>query len=89
MSRHHIHHISCFANAPPGHVHLFSAKQSMERSFIIRLAMYIFVFWACTDLSGVCAGMDTQQTAVLIAVMVGGGVVHPMMPNTDEEKQNQ
>ncbi len=38
-----------------------------------------------TNLSGVCAGMDTQQTAVLIAVVVRGGIVHPMMPTTDEK----
>lgn len=35
----------------------------------------------CNHLSGVCTGMDTQQTTVLVAVMIGGGVVHPMMPN--------
>lgn len=29
--------------------------------------------------------MDAQQTTVLIAMMVGGGVVHPMMPKTDKK----
>lgn len=38
-------------------------------------------------LSGVCTGMDTQQTTVLVAVMIGGGVVHPMMPN--EQSKNK
>lgn len=31
-------------------------------------------------LSGVGAGVDTQQTTVLIAVVVWGSVVHPVMP---------
>lgn len=40
-------------------------------------------------LSGVCTGMDTQQTTVLVAVMIGGGVVHPMMPNEhNKNKKN-
>lgn len=38
-------------------------------------------------LSGVCTGMDTQQTTVLVAVMIGSGVVHPMMPN--EQSKNK
>lgn len=42
---------------------------------------------AWTDLSGVCAGMDTQQTTVLIAVMIRGGVVHPMMPKTRPKRK--
>lgn len=40
----------------------------------------------CNHLSGVCTGMDTQQTTILIAVMIGGSIVHPMMPNEYSKK---
>lgn len=45
--------------------------------------------WDRNHLSGVCAGMDTQQSAVLVTVMVGGGVVHPMMPIEQQQPHPQ
>lgn len=44
--------------------------------------------WSHTNLFGVCTGMDAQQTTVLVAVMVRGGVVHPVMP-TERREQDQ
>lgn len=34
----------------------------------------------CPYLSGVSTGVDAQEASVLIAVVVGGGVVHPVVP---------
>lgn len=36
--------------------------------------------WPEPHLPGVSAGVDTQEARVLVAVVVGGRVVHPVMP---------
>lgn len=38
-----------------------------------------------TNLPGISTGMDTQKTTILIAVMVGGSIVHPVMPAASKE----
>lgn len=76
---HHLPHLLMIGkiNVTPGNHEAHQTNQQEMSTLLSR---------ACNHLSGVCTGMDTQQTTVLVAVMIRGGIVHPMMPK--EYQQN-
>lgn len=43
--------------------------------------------WPGPHLPGVGAGVDTQEARVLVAVVVGGRVVHPVVPAGTGERE--
>lgn len=76
-----INYITNYSQGEFPHIH----HTQMQKNQIKWLQMKNYC--ACTNLSGVCTSVDTQQAAVLVTMMVGGGVVHPMMPTAEEENK--